>query len=252
MRRFMSVICLVTLLGLSFLSASFSCEAGPSKGFAIVTFLQGEAYLLNEGQVKGIPLKEQDLLHKEDVVNTGNGAIVEIRLPDGSFVRFSENTNFKVSDLHYDRETGIRGFKFKLFLGKSWANVIELMGRKKGFEIASENAVAGVKGTVYRMNVNKDKSVFIRVYKGSIRVTSPPQETTRPVFEIGGPREVPGPQEVPGPREVTLKEWEYIVKEKQEIRITPDGKALAPLYFLPKEDISVWALWNKKRDESIR
>ncbi|RJP57058.1 MAG: hypothetical protein C4549_05710 [Deltaproteobacteria bacterium] len=246
-----SAICLIVLIFL-LASVSFSKEVKSSKDQAVVTFLQGKVYVLPKGEAKGIPLKVHDILHKEDRINTGEKALIEIKLPDGSFVRFADNTSFTVSDLSYNRESGDKNFGVKLFLGKTWANAKGFLGRGKKFEISSENAVAGIKGTIYRMDVSKDKSVLIRVYGGNVYVTSPPKEIPKPVFEIGAPKEVKGPKEVPGPREVTLKEWEHIVKEMQQIVITPEGKALKPVSFSSEEDISDWVLWNKKRDELIK
>ncbi len=254
MRKFGSAIYLSILLILSlfFVSDSLCKETGTPEDRAIVTLLRGKAFALHKGEGDRIPLKVQDVLYEEDRVSTCEKALLEIRLPDGSFVRFADNTSFKVSDLSYERESGSRSFKLRLFLGRSWANVKELVGRNNGFEITSENAVAGVKGTVYRMNVRKDKSVLIKVYKGRIRVTGPPREIPRPVSEVGGLREVPGPRQVPGPREVSLEEWEYIVKDMQKIIITPEGKALKPVYFSREEDINDWVFWNKRRDERIK
>ena len=246
-----STICLIVLIFL-LVSVSFSKEVGSSKAQAVVTFLQGKVYILPKGAEKGTPLKVHDILHKEDRINTGEKALIEIKLPDGSFVRFADNTSFTVSDLSYDRESGDKNFGVKLFLGRTWANAKGFLGKGKKFEISSENAVAGIKGTIYRMDVRKDKSVLIRVYGGNVYVTSPPKEIPKPVFEIGVPKEVTGPKEVPGPRQVPLKEWEHIVKEMQQIVITPQGKTLKPVSFSPEEDISDWVMWNKKRDELIK
>ncbi|MFH2013268.1 MAG: FecR family protein [Pseudomonadota bacterium] len=243
----------IFLIGLIFLLASISSakEVKSSEDEATVTFLQGKVYVLQKIEAKGALLKVNDILHKEDRINTGEKALIEIKLPDGSFVRFADNTSFMVSDLSYDRKSGDKTFNVKMFLGRTWANAKGFLGKGKSFEISSENAVAGVKGTIYRMDVNKDKGVLVRVYSGNVYVKNPPKEIPKPVFEIGPPKEVTGPKEIQGPREVTLQEWEHIVKEMQQIVITPDGKALEPVSFTQKEDISDWVLWNKERDKLI-
>ena len=252
MIRYTSIIWLSVLLCFS-VATPVSPEKAPcSMAQATVTFLKGEAHVLHGEGARACPLRINDPLKQGDKVTTGKEALIEIQLPDGSFIRFSENTEFSVTDLIYKGRTRERSFKFKMFLGRAWANAKELAGRGKNFEIVSETAVAGIKGTTFRMNVEKDKSVVVKVYRGDVYVASPPGEIPKHGVEIGRPREIPGPSEVPGPREVTLQEWEYIVREMQEIKITAQGKALKPSYFSPEADMNDWVLWNQQRDALVR
>ena len=245
-------VCLGVFLCLSMAVVSSIESADCFKDQAIVTFLKGKASLLHKGEEKAIRLRVRDSINQGDTVTTGKKTLIEIELPDGSFIRFADNTKFTIDDLIYNRQGKDRNFKFKLLLGRTWANAKELLGRKKRFEIASETAVAGIKGTTFRMNVQKDKSALIKVYKGDVYVANPPMVAPKSDGKIGAPEEIPGPAEVLGPREVTLKEWQYIVKEMQQITITSEGEALKPIYFSPEADMNDWVLWNKKRDTLIR
>ena len=106
------------------------------------------------------------LLFQEDEVRTGERARIEIQLPDRSILRFDQQTTFKMKSLLFDTQEGSREVKVEIAAGKTWANVRKAFGSKKTFEVASANAVAGVRDTVWRMNVDADRSTLIRVYEG--------------------------------------------------------------------------------------
>jgi len=58
-----------------------------------------------------------------------------------------------------------------MVFGKTWANVSKFLGEKGRFAVSTRTAVAGVRGTLYRMNVNKNNSVVVKVYWGRNRYT---------------------------------------------------------------------------------
>ncbi len=130
-------------------------------------------------------------------------------------------------------------------------------GPKKTFEVASANAVAGVRDTIWRMTVTEDRSTLIRVYEGTVEVYNP---FVKPDYkpEDGGfraPREVRGPQEVPPPfREVTREEWEQIVlTQMMQVMVPAVGKPDRPTDFSAEEDQrEEWVRWNQARDRGIR
>jgi hypothetical protein len=131
-------------------------------------------------------------------------------------------------------------------LGKIWSNVRKALGGKGGFEVSCQNAVAGVRGTVYRMNVEDDKSALVKVYNGEVAVSAAANEQKTPA--VGPPQPVAGPTKVAGPKPVSMEEWVYIIKSMQQIRIKSDGKAEEPKDFNEEEDRDAWVDWNKSRD----
>ncbi|HSR12430.1 MAG TPA: FecR family protein, partial [Thermodesulfobacteriota bacterium] len=182
---------------------------------------------------------------------------IEIRLPDRSLIRFDSRSTVKVKTLLFDASDGSREIRTEVSGGKAWMNVRKAFGPKKTFEVASVNAVAGVRDTVWRMNVEADRSTLIRVYEGTIEVYNPfvrsepkPQEGGTP-REVQGPREVRGPQEVPRPyREVTRDQWEQIVLTgMMQVVVPPSGTPPPPTSFQAEEDQrEEWVLWNRNRD----
>jgi hypothetical protein len=224
---------------------------------AEVTHLQGRAEVLPKGETAWKPLRVGSLLSMEDEGRTGEQSRIEIRLPDRSILRFDQKTTFKMKNLLFDSQDGSREIQVEIPVGKAWANVRKAFGPKKVFEVASANAVAGVRDTVWRMNVANDQSTLIRVYEGTVEVYSP---FVKPDYkpEEGGfkePREVRGPQEVPRPyQEVTKEQWEQIVlTQMMQVVVPAVGKPDAPTSFQPEEDQrDEWVRWNQQRDRQVR
>jgi hypothetical protein len=229
----------------------------PEPDQAKVTFLQGKGEVLPKGETTWKFLKVGSLLFRDDEVRTGDKARIEIQLPDRSILRFDQQTTFKMKTVFFDAQEGSRDVRVEMAAGKTWANVRKAFGSKKTFEVASANAVAGVRGTIWRMNVALDRSVLIRVYEGSVEVYQPfgkpdykPEEEG---FKV--PREVRGPQEVPRPYEEVSKErWEEIVlTQMMQVVIPPTGKPDKPVAFRAEDDQrEEWVRWNQRRDQEIK
>jgi ferric-dicitrate binding protein FerR (iron transport regulator) len=167
---------------------------------------------------------------------------------DGSRVRFAEKTRFimqRAALVDEKKETNVR---VHMAVGRSWANVIRRITGRSVFELSCNNAVAGVRGTVYRMNVHEDNSALVKVYEGSVEVsrwTGQPAEDSVP---LGEPKKVAGPTPIPGPKAISMEEWTYLIKSMQQIRINADGTTEKPQSFDAKEDRDDWVRWNQSRD----
>jgi hypothetical protein len=185
-------------------------------------------------------------------VQTDKQSRVELKLPDGSYVRYDEDTTFDLTSAAFDVKKKRRNISVSMVFGKTWAKVARLLGRGGRFAIATPTAVAGVRGTVYRLNLNKDNSVSVKVYWGEVVVNSQKKasETAQP-GKMTTPTPVAGPHPVPGPHPVTMEEWTYIVKSLQQIDIRPDGTVTKPFRFDIKKDLNDWVRWNQQRDEMI-
>ncbi len=218
-----------------------------AKGEAKVTALEGAAQAVCPGQRGAKKLKINDFLRTGCEVSTGDKSRMELLLPDNSIVRFADNTRFQIMKVDAG-DAGKRDVKIFVTIGKIWSNVRKSIGGKGGFEISCENAVAGVRGTVYRMNVEDDKSALVKVYDGEVSVAASAARKDQKVPVAGPPQPVAGPTTVAGPKPVSMEEWVYIVKSMQQIRIKSDGKAEEPKEFTEAEDRDAWVDWNKSRD----
>jgi hypothetical protein len=219
------------------------------RGEVAVAHIEGSAQVLSEGQDGLRTLKVNDLLKKGDEISTGPKSKMELVMPDKSQLRFADNSRFRLVQMDAGEEQ-VRDVKVHVTIGKAWANVSKSIAGKSNFELTCENAVAGVRGTVYRMNVNEDKSALIKVYDGTVIVAGGGPAFT-PRVPVGPPQKIAGPHTVPGPRKVTMEEWTFIIKSMQQIGIGSDGTPEKPRDFTEQEDRDDWVDWNKKRDSEL-
>ncbi|MCD4787623.1 MAG: FecR family protein [Desulfobacterales bacterium] len=224
------------------------------RGKAEVTLLEGKAFLEKKDTAKAQDICKGDYLVSGDRVSTDKESRIELKLPDESFIRFDEETTFELVSVDFNEKTNNRNINVNMVLGKTWANVSKFLGEKGRFAVSTRTAVAGVRGTVYRMNVNKDNSVVVKVYWGEIDIRAPSKVSyVEPAEKVMKPSTIAGPHPVPGPRPVSMEEWTYIVRALQQIVIRPDGTALKPEGFdLAKDDLVEWVRWNKRLDTGIR
>jgi len=220
------------------------------KGSATVSFLKGSAETLELGKGPWTSLKLNDALEEGDQLRTKEGAQMELLLADNSRLRFAGNSEFKVVRMEAGGPSTPRDVNVHVQLGKAWANVTKTLGTKGNFAISCDQAVAGVRGTVYRMDVEQDRSALVRVYDGTVHVTGGGKAVEAPK-PIGPPTRISGPTPIPGPHKVSMEEWTVIIKAMQQVRIGADGVPEKPRDFTEKEDRDAWVEWNKARDREI-
>jgi len=219
---------------------------------AVVTRLDGSATVFAKGTKKGTPLKKNSKVTKNQEVKVGEKSRLELKYPDGTIMRFAERSVIKMDDITYDNKTRNKKVRVDLGGGKLWANVKKLVTADSRVEVKTVNAVAGVRGTVYRVNVDEDNSAMVKVYDGSVSVTGVSKEQPKTPGQVTAPVPVPGPHEVPPPyHEVSMEEWTVIVKAMQQISISPQGVASKPQDFTPQQDMDDWVKWNQERDKQL-
>ena len=249
MKYYRAVVVMVSMLFLCMTMVAHAEEVAQNE--ALVTMVQGTARVFTKGAMAGRVLKKGDRLKKDDVIKVAEKSRLEIRFPDGTMMRLSEKSSIKMRDVFYNRQTEGKKVYVDLSVGKLWATVKKLVTPDSSVVVETSNAVAGVRGTVYRVNVEEDKSALIKVYSGSVYVANPPKEATdRPPMQVSKPTEVPGPREVPPPyHEVTMQEWTVIVNAMQQVSVSSQGVASQPQDFDPKADADDWVQWNQQRDK---
>ena len=250
--RFCSLLLLaLLLLGSSPVLLAQESFVFPLEGErARVTYVQGEVrrQTSEEGQWTTLPLGA--FVQAGERIMTMKGGRVELQLPDKSIIRFDEESDVRLAKAEYNPAESKRDVRFSLVLGKTWANIQDVFGSSKGVQVETENAVVGVRGTVFRLNVDLDRSAMVRVYRGSVSVRKPHRIPApgEPGSEI---QRVPGPTRVPGPHRVTVEEWIRIVEAMQQITVSAEGIPSKPRTFTMEEDLNDWVQWNLNRDLQI-
>jgi hypothetical protein len=148
-----------------------------------------------------------------------------------------------------------RNVSARLLVGKVWANVARAVGGAQRFEVETEHAVAGVRGTTFRVDAAADRSVVVKVYRGAVAVASgvaPHPEHGVPEGAAPGTAGKPERRQVAGPRQVTREQWERIVTTMMEVRVSAEGVPGAPRTFaLAEAGQDAWESWNRDRDEAL-
>ena len=114
--------------------------------------------------VAGAPIATGAVLQPGETVETKTGGRTEIALPGGSLLRIGENTRLTLSPVPARSE-----FSARLFFGNLWARVHKLVGGET-FRIETENGVAGVRGTEFRVEAGQQEADLVRVYEGTVQV----------------------------------------------------------------------------------
>lgn len=116
------------------------------------------------GGGEGAQLKQGDALAAGDTVATEAGARLEVALASGSLLRLGESSRMTLAEAAPQK-----AFSAVLLLGNVWAKVHKLLAGET-FRIETENAVAGVRGTEFRLEVAPGADDLLRVYEGVVQV----------------------------------------------------------------------------------
>lgn len=104
-------------------------------------------------------------------IATYENAFAAVRFPDGSMLRMGEKTRMTIGK-HEQREPAARRTTtVKLTVGRIWARVMDLMGQDSSFNLETQNAVAGVRGTAFFASADADGETFV-VDFGGVQVQS--------------------------------------------------------------------------------
>jgi hypothetical protein len=103
-------------------------------------------------------------VHAGDTIETGEGGRVEITMSTGTLLRLGESSRVTLTE-----DVPEKAFSARLLLGNIWAKVHKLVSGET-FHIETENGVAGVRGTEFRVEVAPEKEDLVRVYEGVVQV----------------------------------------------------------------------------------
>ncbi len=253
MKKVTTLLIITLVLGLVLIHESRAAQrplaVKVGKGAVKVNCLEGTAQVRTPTVAKWQDLKVGNILRGGDEVQVGKGGRLELLLPDHSVMRFAGGSIIRI-DAAPDQESP--DVDVHLAVGRSWAKVQAAVGIKRSFGISTENAVAGVRGTVYRVNAEEDKSAIVKVYEGEVEVrgAAPVPDEAQRIF---GEKPVPveGPKPVSGPRPISMEKWTVLLKAMQQVVIRPDGTAEPPRSFTMDEDRDEWVDWNRQRDQDI-
>jgi hypothetical protein len=229
---------LLALLEIGAAAAPASQPAGK------VTFLSGDASRKAGGKNQKLAVGAP--VHEGDVLETARRTRLEVKLNDQSVVRLGPSSRAVVQSAKFGTTVEDRKVSAKLVVGQVWANVAKAIGGEARFEVQTENAVAGVRGTTFRVDAARDRSVVVKVYSGTVAVAAGP--LARPAHEGGKPER----KQIEGPQEVTREQWEKIVTAMMQVKVSADGRPGEPEQFALAASGDEWEAWNRERDATAQ
>ncbi|MDH4247037.1 MAG: FecR family protein [Deltaproteobacteria bacterium] len=183
-----------------------------------------------------------DKVKKGDAIRTGMGARVEITLGNKRVFRIGQASEVELPELEGGENKNTNA-KVNLVLGRFWAGLLKpLKGGTERFEVQTETATIGVKGTQFGVDFDKEsKASAISVITGTVAAVPPPPEEKH---EVAGPREIAPPQEI------TREEWSVLVTRDQKVIIIP-GQAPKVVPMTAEDKADDWVKFNTDRDAAI-
>lgn len=200
-------------------------------------------------------LKKKRKVPPGSFVKTGEGARLELKFPDGSVVRVGPSSMVHITASGFDPKSKEVQAEANVVSGQVWANVSKLVGSEARFQVKTQNAVAGVRGTVFRVNIDRDKATVVKVYNGAVAVSNSPFFTNQGKESAGvGPIRSDRKEIAPPFQEVSKKEWEQRVEKMMQVRVGPDGVMTKAASFTLEEEKKAdeaeaeWVNWNLSCD----
>lgn len=228
----------MTFRTLALLGSLFAAGTALADGAATVSFLAGKAELRHQGQTGALSVGAP--VAAGDEVATGAGSRLELTLADRSVVRLGPSSKLTLREAEVEGQ-GEKKFSAKLLFGKLWAKVASTLGGESHFDVETENAVAGVRGTIFRVDARHDRSVLVRVYAGAVAVAA---MNRLPQMAHGTTR-----HEVAGPTEVDKRTYEKLVAKMMQVRVSASGELGEPTSFTAESEAQDrWVAWNEGRD----
>ncbi|MEC9489736.1 MAG: FecR family protein [Halanaerobiales bacterium] len=156
-------------------------------GYAVITDFEGEVLVKSGKNDSWNSAVVGQKLHKNDFIKTQFNSWSTLTLFDDSEITIEPATEFKIVNLTGDvKEKQLDQGVFKLIVGTVINKVNELTGRGSRYEIETDSATAGVRGTYFEVSYQKGKNL-VRVYEGSVRTES---KSTDRVYVINEQEEI--------------------------------------------------------------
>ncbi|MBS1515748.1 MAG: FecR domain-containing protein [Bacteroidetes bacterium] len=161
-----------------------------------VSNIKGCAKIIKPSGECGVPGTESnasigDNAAQGDVIKVCPKSMIEITLSDGSIMRGAPNSEINMSELNCE---GGRSFSLRLLLGTAWSEVAPVMGGDTKYEVSTENAVVGSRGTKFNVRFVIDttkyddetkieRKTIITVLEGKVEVYNTNKATLTPLAE---------------------------------------------------------------------
>jgi hypothetical protein len=187
-----------------------------------VSVVEGAATRTPKGG-QPVALAKDAAIELGDLISVQSGNL-KLVLTDESVIMLAPGSKLEITEAEFEGQER-KGFKAYLQSGSLWTKVKKALGGAS-YEVSTERAVAGVRGTVFRIDAEKmvtaarppkaRKASIVRIIEGVVGVK--PSAAVIQASAGAAPAAKPpkGPrQQVAGPTEISADEWEKKFVELQ-------------------------------------
>ncbi len=208
-------------------------------GEATVILIEGMVSLLDADGKPVQQLSPGVRCRPEDRIRTGPKARLSLKLPDGTYVRFSEFTTCELVSLRATEIPKQRNIQIRLLAGDVWVNAAQPYTGEGAVRILLSKAVIQTSESICRLTAFSDHSALLKVYRGLLEVRH---------FQAPEFNPATGISQSPMKNNTT---WNHLLKTMQQLYIRADGSATNPFRFMTRTDENSWVLWNREQDAKI-
>ena len=226
------IFSLVLGLIIALLIVNIVSEGNLTDGAAVVSRVDGTVNIFTGDAAAGRLVRINDSVAKNDRVEVQGNSRLELRLPDGSYLRLTENARLTVRRLQFEKLTGSLNLQALLDNGKLWAKIKKSATSDSWVEVITRAGLIAAKDTVCAVDAVEDASAAISVYEGVVSAVSATRDAAQSAGQAGAPAEVPP----------------VSVQALQQVSVSAQGGVSQPLAFDPKAAINDWTRWNLQRD----
>ena len=249
------ILLVAAFVGALFVLPASTATAGGPAGKPKATFVKGDVSSSTDGGKTWTKVKRNGEIAAPAIIKSGDGSRAELTFPDGSVVRVGPSSQLEVGEAKFDGKTKEVSVQATVVAGSAWAKVAKLVDDKAKFEVKTANAVAGVRGTVFRVNVDRDEATVVKVYNGAVAVAAPLISDQAVAANPDGSNiDKTGRKPIPPPyAAVSVGEFEKLLGNMMQVRIAKGQsfKDVAPTAFTNEDDSKgepEWVRWNSEMD----
>lgn len=218
-----------------------------------VALVEGKATRTPKGGT-AVELAKDSAIELGDTIDVQSGNL-KLLLTDESIIMLAPASKLEITEAEFQGQER-KGFKAFLQSGSLWTKVKKALGGG-GYEVSTERAVAGVRGTIFRIDADKmvtaakppkaRKASIVRIVEGVVNI-KPSAEVAKASTAATPPPKKKGERvQVAGPTEITADEWEkkfVDLQKNQQIAVGVDLWDVAQFEEAAKRD--AFAKWIEK------
>jgi hypothetical protein len=176
----------------------------------VFTFLKGKV------TVNGVAAKLGNIVKKGDLIASKKGSAAVVQFSDGALITVKSSSEINISDMSKS-ESG-HNVVVTQNKGSTFSKIIS--SEKVQYSISSPTLTAGIRGTSFELNVDKDGATEVKLLKGKVAV-SPSESEEETLLDKGSKLKVTETYGMSTPQKLNKSDVKKL-SALDEIQIVPD------------------------------